>query len=238
MINGAAFFNLLGETLAVFFTFMVLLYAVGDNTLFRLMIHIFIGVAAGYASAIAVREVLLPQLLNFLVQGNWTFLFVAIFWITLLLFKISPKTTALGNPATALLVGVGSALAVGGAIQGTLIPQIASAGSYFNPVALDQALRNSQFGGVLGFVFYGLITLFGTVSTLIYFHFTAKFVPHQIPRRHRVIEWIGWVGKGFIAVTYGVIFAGVYSAALGALIERFSSIVQFINTLMSTVAGQ
>lgn len=227
--------EIIGSILAFSFTFMVLLYAVGDNALFRLMIHLFIGVAAGYASAIAVRDVLLPQLWNLWVQESYLTLFIVLVWISLLLLKISPKTAVAGNPASALLVGVGGAIAVGGAIQGTLIPQISGASSYFNPVALQQALQTTQLPTAIGILFNGAITLLGTVTTLIYFHFSARYAPNQIPQRNKIIEWIGLVGKAFISITFGVIFAGVYSAALVALIERFTFIVQFFDNFMGLI---
>jgi len=39
-------------------------------------------------------------------------------------------------------------------------------------------------------------------------------------RRFGFIELIAFVGSIFLAITLGVLFAGVYSAALTALIER------------------
>jgi hypothetical protein len=42
---------------------------------------------------------------------------------------------------------------------------------------------------------------------------------------------IAWVGRIFIAMTFGVLFAGVYMSALTALIERLSFILNFIRGL-------
>jgi hypothetical protein len=42
---------------------------------------------------------------------------------------------------------------------------------------------------------------------------------------------IAWVGRIFIGITLGVVFAGVYAAALTAMIDRVSSLVVFIKTL-------
>jgi hypothetical protein len=39
------------------------------------------------------------------------------------------------------------------------------------------------------------------------------------------------IGQVFISIALGVIFAGVYSAALLALIERFDFIVQIIDMI-------
>jgi len=43
------------------------------------------------------------------------------------------------------------------------------------------------------------------------------------------------IGQSFIAVTFGVLFAGIFSAALVALIERFEFIVNFMESLFSLV---
>ena len=50
----------------------------------------------------------------------------------LLLMKLSPRTARLGNVTIAFLVGVGAAVAVGGAVMGTLIPQTRAAINVFD----------------------------------------------------------------------------------------------------------
>ena len=205
----------LGTILSFFLTVMVLLYAFGDNALFRLTIHIFIGVAAGYAGAVALRDVLIPRLTNL----TGTDFLIAMIWVTLLVMKISPKTAFLGNPASGMLVGVGAAIAIGGAIQGTIIPQVASTSNLFS-LDMAQTLKGS-------------LILVGTVSTLIHFHFGARYTPNQIPQRSPIVRAISWIGQSFIAVTFGVLFAGILSAAIVALIERFEFIVNFLENLFS-----
>lgn len=200
-----------GMVLAFFLTILVLLYVLDDNTLFRLAIHIFIGVAAGYAGAIAVKDALIPRLVEL---RGFGFL-VAIVLILLILLKISPRTAPFGNPASGFLVGAGAAIAVGGAIQGTLLPQVSSAGNFFN-----QGLIQGSFA------------LIGTIATLAHFHFSAIRVTNQIPQRNPMMRVVSAIGQGYIAVTFGVIFAGVYSAALTALIERAKFIVDFIAMLL------
>lgn len=214
--------------MAFFFTILVLLYAFGDNTFFRLAIHIFIGVSAGYAGAVALNDVLIPRLSN--LEG--TQYMVALGLIILLAMKISPKTAALGNPVSGLLVGAGAAIAIGGAIQGTILPQVSGASNFFNPELLKQAMQQSDFAQVFELVFGGGVVLVGTIATLIHFHFGVKYVPNQIPERNQIIRVFSWIGQGFIAVTFGVLFAGIYSAALAALVERFNFVVSFILDFM------
>ena len=47
-------------------------------------------------------------------------------------------------------------------------------------------------------------------------------------RRNRFIEILAQIGKVFIAITFGVFFAGVYTAAMSAMIERISSLRNFL----------
>ncbi len=76
----------------------------------------------------------------------------------------------------------------------------------------------------------GLFILLGTVSTLIYFQFSAKPTPAG-PRQGKIVQIGSWVGQVFIAITFGVLFAGVFVAALTAMIERINSLLQFIRQL-------
>ncbi len=209
--------ELIGMVIAAVLTLLVLLYAFGDNVFFRLAIHIFIGVAAGYAGAVAISNVLIPQLISL----EFSQMAVPLLLIGMLMMKISPRTAVLGNPASAFLVGVGAAIAIGGSIQGTLLPQINGAVSYFNS----------------GFA-QGILILLGTTATLISFHFSTKSSPNQIPKRNIALGWISSVGKVFIAITFGVIFAGVYSAAMTALVERFVFLSDVLQQMMSIVSIQ
>jgi hypothetical protein len=74
--------------------------------------------------------------------------------------------------------------------------------------------------------------LAGTTVTLASFHFSASRAPDGTVRRNRILEIIAWAGRMFIAITLGVLFAGVYMAALTAMIERLSSLINFIRGLI------
>jgi hypothetical protein len=73
---------------------------------------------------------------------------------------------------------------------------------------------------------------FGTVLTLASFHFSARRSADGTPQRNSILERITWLGRIFIAITFGVLFAGVYMAALTAMIERLSSVINFIRQLI------
>jgi hypothetical protein len=206
------------------FTLLVLSYLIGDNPLFRLAIYIFIGVSAGYVAAVAWHQVLWPKLFMPLIYGNTlerALNTIPLLLGVLLLMKLSPRTAHLGNPTMALMVGAGAAVAVGGAVLGTLFPQAQASVNLFDLKA----------GGILSErIFEGSIILVGTLTTLIYFHFSAKATPNG-PQGNRLVDILGRIGQVFIAITFGVLFAGVLAAAMTALVERLSFLWSFITFL-------
>ena len=70
----------------------------------------------------------------------------------------------------------------------------------------------------------------GTALTLIYFQFSARRAPDGSVKRNVILEVLAWGGRIFIAITFGVLFAGVYMAALTAMLERLSSMVNFVKS--------
>ena len=62
MLAEMTLLDLVGLLVSFVLTVMVLLYAFDDNPIFRLAVYIFVGVAAGYASAVALKDVILPRL--------------------------------------------------------------------------------------------------------------------------------------------------------------------------------
>lgn len=213
--------NFLTGAVAFLLTLMVLSYLVGDNPLFRIAVYVFVGVAAGYVAAVAFWQVLYPDLIVPLLHGTSmqrVTLAVPLLLIGLLLMKAWPGLTRLGMPAMGLLVGAAAAAAIGGALVGTIFPQVDATIRPFTP-------QNLLAPEVL---FNGVIVLAGVIATLVYFHFGARTAPDGSVRRFVPIEVIAAVGSIFVAMTLGVLFAGVYSAALTAMIERLQFLASFV----------
>ena len=219
--------DLLTGLISFVLTLMVLSYLIGDNPVFRVAIYIFVGVSAGYAAAIAWNQVLFPRLVRPLVNGGWTsfVLLVPLFLGLMMFLKLSPRTARLGNPSLALIVGVGAAVAVGGAVLGTLFPQTQAVVATFELPAISQGLPKW-----LGILSEAVIMFIGTVTTLIYFHFGAKPTLTG-PERHIAVKILGMIGQVFVAITFGVIFAGVFAAAMTALISRLDFLVKFVSQI-------
>ena len=222
---SANIINMITGGISCLLTLMVLSYVIGDNPVFRVAVYIFIGTSAGYVAAVAWHQVLYPRLIVPLITGNLAerlLAFIPLVLGLLLLFKLSPRTARLGSPSMAFLVGVGAAVAIGGAVLGTLFPQTSATMNELNLSSAGQYWleRLSE----------GFLMVIGTVTTLVYFHYGAKATASG-PRRGKLISVLGWAGLVFIAITFGVLFAGVFVAAMTALIERLNFIITFLSSL-------
>ena len=216
--------EIISALVGLLLTLMIFSYLIADNPLFRIAVYLFIGVSSGYAATVVVNYVLMPRLSS-LQANDINQLILAIlpllFGVTLLA-KLSPRISWIGNFAMAVLVGVGAAVAIGGALLGTLMPQLGAAINTFDVRSAGGSLQ------VASKLLQGVVMLGGTVFTLASFHFSAGRAADGTPKRNPIIEGIAWVGRLFIAITLGVLFAGVYMSALTAMIERLSFVMNFI----------
>jgi hypothetical protein len=216
--------EIISALVGLLLTLMIFSYLIADNPLFRIAVYLFIGVSSGYAATVVVNYVLMPRLSS-LQANDINQLILAIipllFGVTLLA-KLSPRISWMGNFAMAVLVGVGAAVAIGGALLGTLMPQLGAAINTFDVRSAGGSLQ------VASKLLQGVVMLGGTVFTLASFHFSAGRAADGTPKRNPIIEGIAWVGRLFIAITFGVLFAGVYMSALTAMIERLSFVINFI----------
>jgi hypothetical protein len=228
MVISAETINLLTGVISFIFTLLIFSYVLGDNPLFRVAVYIFVGVSSGYIAAVAFWQVIVPRLfyplMPALASGNlFEMIFILVMWLAalLLLMKASPGSMGMGRIVMAFLVGVGAAVTLAGALTGTLIPQILGTINAFD-------MRGKDIGDFIEAITNGAIILAGVVLTLVYFHFGARPKADGSMRRLGLVEVLAWGGRVFIGIALGAVFAGVYSAALTALIERISSLIKFI----------
>jgi hypothetical protein len=221
--------DLIWSIVGFLLTAMILSYIFGDNPFFRLATYLFVGVTAGFVTITVITQVLVPQLWLPLVSGSLTGRLVALVPLLLsfiLLLKMFPPFARYGNIPMAYLVGAGAAILIGGAVLGTLFPQIIGTINLFD---LGTAEAN-QISPAVQLV-NAVLILVGSLTALFFFYFGAKTNLNQPPRRSQLIEVMAHVGQVFIGISLGALFAGVYSSALTALIERVSSIWNLVHTL-------
>ncbi len=202
--------DLIGVVAGAVLTLLILSYVLGDNPLYRFALHLFTGALVGYSLGIALR-MLLSKLLDPLFSREYIVV-VPVILAVFLLLKGLRRYAYLGNISLAYLVGVGAAVALSGALFGTLLPQVAATGRAFaQPVG--------RLGGPL-------IVLVGSVTTLMVFAFTGRQARGGVGRLWaRLVEVSAWVGRWFLVIALGVAFAGAVTAALSVLIGRVQALI-------------
>jgi hypothetical protein len=223
-------FELFSGWLAVGFTLALLSYLIADNPVYRLAVNFFIGLTAGYAVVLAWHTVLRPQLVQPLLEaadagaGPLALLggLAAALPAGILGLLLLAKTVRLGGRAgtlvLALMLGVGAAVAVGGAVTGTLLPQT---GASFvsllptGPAAGERAIE-------------AIFTVVGTLATLAFFYYGARGEPGSQAQRPALLRPLAGVGQVFIGVAFGVMFAGALAASIAIFADTSLAMWSFI----------
>lgn len=229
--------NIAGVALGLVLTLMIYSYLLGDNPLFRLATHLMVGIGTAYAAVVVVELVIGPQLVQPLLQlagGDVSGVMsqaqvVVILLALLLLLKLWPSTAALGNISMAFVMGVGAAVAVGGAALGTLLPQIGATALSLIPSSASSILPSNS--GALN-VLAALVLIVGTITSLLYFHFGGRPVGEDRVERPRWIHISAQIGQGFLMIAFGSLYAGTVIASLAILAERVGFYVQWFSQLL------
>jgi hypothetical protein len=204
--------DLIGVWVGALLTLLIFSYLLKDTPLFRIAQALFVGVTVGYAGTVAVRLVLAPRLVVPLLAdpGANSHLFVPLALGLLLFAKLRAAWAPVGNASIAFLFGVGSALAIGGAISGALVPQLQATIVSFSPAQGWETVVSN------------LLLVIGTLGAFLSFRF---IVPAAQPRpATRVLDGLtrgwGYVGRWFILIAFGAIFADTAVSRISILISR------------------
>jgi hypothetical protein len=212
--------DVIGGIVSLTLTLMVFSYLLGDNPLYRLAVHVLVGTTAGYIAVVAVESVIIPWLdvtlldddndYAFRVLGVLPFLF-----LLALLVKNSPRYNLLrrfGNIGIAFLIGIGTAVALMGAISGTLIPITRDAGRAFD----DEKALNAV-----------LMTV-GTIGTLVYFQYLSSRRVDGKVTRSLPMRILAGFGQLILAITFGAIYASAMLTSLNVFDDVISKQLTFL----------
>jgi hypothetical protein len=218
--------------LALLLTLAILSYLAADNPVYRVAAHLFVGVSAGYAAVLAWHTIIAPHLLGLVRLGSGGDLGAVVLTAmasvigtlggALLLLKAVRVAPRLGSLVVAAMVGVGAAVAVGGAITGTLIPQTGAA--FVSLLPFEAGDRFFEL------VVEGLFTVVGALATLGFFWYGGRAEPGSPVQRAPLARPVAAVGQVFIAITFGVVFAGALAASIAIFAERLGAIASVFTT--------
>ena len=214
-------------------TVMVLSYLIGDNFLFRIAASIFIGVTSGFLSVLIIRQILWPYLFAPLVGGTLVdrlWVIIPLGLAVLLVMGQFRRFSGVGRIPLAFLAGITAGVTIGGAVFGTMMPQVRQVVLGFDPLRWYQTPGQAWLR-----ILEAVVMLVAVVSVLSYFHFGRRRSgdhDKQPILRPQVFEVMGKIGQVFIGIALGSVFAGIFSTALLALIDRLLFIGEFVSRLM------
>lgn len=205
-----------GVWIAALLTLIVLSAAFVESRFSRAAFALFAGTAIGYMAAVSCRAILWPRLLLFYRDPVRQWPVLIWFFLGLLLLARGLNTASwLSNLSLAYLIGVGAALAAGGAALGTVVPQIMAVA-----VASSQTDRSSAIA-----IANALLVALGTVGVLFRFTYTKPKGEHLIGRMWTGVTGIlGRVGSAYLAVAFGALLA----TAIISLMALLTSRLQFL----------
>lgn len=216
--------EIVGLLVGFILTLFIFSFVLGDNPLYRFAVHLLVGVSAGYAAVLVIQTVLWPVIEGVIENPadpeNILWLFPLLLAL-LLLLKLFPRVAWLGNSSMAILMAIGAAVGLVGAITGTLIPLITS----------------SYAGGLdgLGGGIAGLLVAILTICTLLYFHFTGRVATDGEVVMPVWQKYGGMAGQVVITITLAALFAATLSTSLILLSSRVGFFIDEFGNLFSSL---
>lgn len=202
--------NVFGIWIAAFLTLCIYSFLYRDNPFYRFAEHLFVGISLGYSIVISIHQAFIP----FAWQPFWaavtgesvTGLIKLIpIAIGLLYFSaLSPRQTWLIRYPSAILIGIGSGLAIPNVLRANIFEQTRGT---IEPFAAIHAGMLSGWG-----VFEAVLMVVGVVCTLTYFFFSVE---HRGP-----VHWLSKVGIAFLMIGFGSAFGNTVMGRVALLIQR------------------
>jgi len=200
---------LLGVLLATALTLALFSRVWRANTGYQAAQNLLLGALAGYVAAVLLRNTLIPALVGQAQDGpsGWMMMLLTLLLILLLgmRFTNKPHLRAAGLIPLALIIGTGSALALAGALRGTLTPQILAA-------------VDLQFFPALPWLdaITVILATFMTISVIVFFHSRSRPQEESTPNWLRVMIMLGYWG---VMIAAGALLATTAGARLTLLID-------------------
>ena len=211
-------------------TLMVFSYLLGDlplvRILYRTAIYIFVGMSAAFSAIVTYEGVILPYMSDIQDSAtSWTALgsqadslifYAAALFGLLLLLKPIASLAWLTNSLFAVVIVVGAATAVVGALGGTLFPLVDAT------VSLPP-----NFASNVDSLLDTLLIFLGTVTALFYFQFQMRRSADASRLGSGLGRGLRTLGKVFIVTALGAIYATTMLSTLTILIDRVAFLIRF-----------
>jgi hypothetical protein len=211
-----------GIWVAAFLTLCIYSFLYRDNPFYRFAEHLLVGVSVGYGIVLSVHQGLIPfgwdPFWNAITKRQPSGLVKLIpIAIGLLFFaRIIPQYAWLIRYPIAILIGIGSGLAIPNVMEASIFRQIHGTLTPFAQIHAGQLSLFEAFGAVL--------MLIGVVSTLTYFFFSVE---------HRgAVGGVSKIGIIFLMVGFGSAFGNTVMGRVSLLIQRVDFLLKDFSPLL------
>ncbi len=182
----------IGTWVAAFMTLGLLSFAYGENPFYRLVEHLYVGVAAAHSMIMGWENL---QNNAFTPIANGEFLkFIPVVLGVLLYARFIKGKLWLSRIPMAALVGIGVGLTVRGTITAEFLNQI-------NATLIPLNSINN------------IIIVFGVISVLMFFYFTRKDT-------NPLFNYSGTVGRYIMMIAFGALFGNAAMGRMSLMIGR------------------
>jgi hypothetical protein len=185
-------------------------------------VNLFVGVTAGYAVVVVSYNVLKPWALRLwaleFTNTGWLLSAMAAALGAILVLRAFRIAAPLGSWVMAFLVGVGAAVAIGGAVTGTLFPQMRATFVSLIPSDLEKWVSE-------------VVILFGTLVTLGFFYYGARGERGQKVERPALVRGMAFFGQIFIGTAFGTLYAGALVASLAFFAGSLQTLIDAVANL-------
>jgi hypothetical protein len=210
--------TLLGSLLAFLLTLAIFSRAFSATRIFRWAAYLLLGTGAGYVAAIVLKQVLLPAFSpdNLRIPIQFGVTVTAAVMIALLALRLTsrPSIRAWGLLPLGMMAGVGGALALAGAMRGSLLPQLMAV----NTLHLQFLPRFPALDAFI--VVIATLTSLGVLLFLLPGLGEREASGEERPVAMRVLYgWRLW-GYWMLMLALGALLASTAGARITLLIER------------------
>jgi hypothetical protein len=192
----------LGVWVAAIYTLLTFSFIYKENLLYRFAEYTFVGATAGHFIVIAYQNILTKGWYPIVSKGQYVYILSMILGIAMFA-RYSKKARWISNYPIALLIGVGTALAMRGGVQAEFITQIAT-----TVVPLYTATTTT---------FNNVVIAATVIAVLVYFLFTVQ----TKGRFGTTMDYVGRFGRYMLMFGFGAQFGATIMTRMGFLISRF-----------------
>lgn len=198
---------------AVFLTLAIFSFLYKDNPLFKLVEHLFAGVASAYVFCSQWHTVVKPNLIDPALSsktpaGERLFLIVPFFLCLCMLTRIIPKWGWVSRWPLAFIIGFYAGTNIPHFLETNVVKQIES--TWEQPLVVE----NEDTLAAVEDSTKNIVFLLGVISVLTFFYFS---IPHT-GSVGRPIGILSQVGRYFMMVAFGATFANAVMGRVSVLI--------------------